>query len=194
MAIRETIQIGDRRLKAKNRALKDVFGKKARQIIRDLTDTMRKNGLVGMAAPQIAENYRIFVTEPRKTKTRIGNNIDRLRVYINPKIIFLSKKQVVVTEGCGSVMRGQLFGPVKRSAEIVVEATDEKGGKFRLRCNGLLARVVLHEYDHLNGIEFTEKIFDYSKLVDREHYLKSSKARKTKEVLAITKREITYLA
>lgn len=53
---------------------------------------------------------------------------------------------------------------------IVVEAFDEAGNKFRLKCDGLLARVIQHEYDHLNGVEFTEKVSDYSKLVGSDYY------------------------
>lgn len=193
MAVRKTLQIGDERLKAVNKTVRDVFSKKTKQVIHDLKDTMQKNGLVGMAAPQIAENYKIFVTEPRKTKTRIGKNTDIFRVYINPKIVVTSKKKSVITEGCGSVFRGELFAPVKRPTEITLEALDEKGKKFRFTCNGLLARVILHEYDHLNGVEFTQKILDYSKITDREHYLKLVKSGKLKEPLEISKKEVKYI-
>ena len=180
MSIRKTIQIGDPKLHAKNEIVKDFRSKKVKRVIKDLVDTMLENGLVGMAAPQIAENYKIFVTEPRETKTRKAENTDTLRVFINPKIIEFSKKETIIYEGCGSVISGQLFGPVKRSEEIVVEAYSEDGKKFRLTCNGLLARVILHENDHLNGVEFTEKIYDYRELLDKEHYLKMMKTRKEK--------------
>ena len=180
MSIRKTIQIGDPRLHAKNETVKDFYAKKTRKIVKDLVDTMRENGLVGMAAPQIAENYKIFVTEPRKTKTRKTHNADGLKVFINPEIVKLSKKETIIYEGCGSVIFGQIFGPVKRPEEIVVEAYNEDGKKFRLTCNGLLAIIILHENDHLLGVEFTEKISDYRELLDKEHYLKMMKTRKEK--------------
>ena len=191
MSVRKVIQIGDPRLHAKNDTVKDFSIKKVKKIIKDLTDTMRENGLVGIAAPQIAENYKIFVTEPRETKTRSAKNADTLKVFINPKIINLSKKETVIYEGCGSVVLGNLFGPVRRSEEIIVEAYNEVGKKFRLTCNGLLARVILHENDHLLGIEFTEKIYDYRELLDKEHYLKMMKARKEK--VETTKKIIEWL-
>lgn len=67
------------------------------------------------------------------------------------------------------------FCPVKRPKEITIEAYDQNGRKFRLRCNGILARVIQHEYDHLWGIEFVEKIFDYGRLVSLPFYVANIK-------------------
>jgi peptide deformylase len=184
MAVRETLQIGDPRLKAKNALVRDVEATKVLPVIEDLVETMRHNELIGMAAPQIGENYQIFVTEPRKTKTRTGVT-DTLRVYINPKLVESSKETVVMYEGCGSVLHGQLFGPVRRPKEIVIEAMDEKGKRFRLRCDGILARVIQHEDDHLRGVEFTEIIEDYSKLMHVDFY--REKIRNSPEQLAAAK-------
>ena len=96
-------------LKAKNALVKKFGDPKVKQVIADLTVTMRENQLIGMAAPQIGENYQMFVTEPRKTAFRSGAT-DMLRVYINPKIIHFSSETTVIYEGCGSVLNGQLFG------------------------------------------------------------------------------------
>lgn len=170
MSIKPVLQIGDPCLKAKNKRVADMNSRAVKQIIGDLKDTMRERELIGMAAPQIGYNWQIFVTEPRKTKSRNLEKGDKLRIYINPKLVFLSRKQSIIYEGCGSVLNGSLFGPVKRPALIVVEAFDENGKKFRLRCDGILARVIQHEQDHLYGIEFTEKIADYRKLMAVEFY------------------------
>jgi len=191
MSVRTTIQIGDPRLKAKNIAVKDFSHPEIKRIIKDLKDTMRKKNLVGMAAPQIAKNYKIFVTEIRKTKARSEAQLDDFCVFINPKITHFSEKENVIYEGCGSVLSGQLFGPVKRPSEIVVEAFNINGEKFRLLCNGLLARVIQHEYDHLFGVEFTEKILDYKKLMSLEHYINFMKEKKNQnsKLFEITKKE-----
>jgi len=181
MAVRKTIQIGDPRLKAKNLVVKDFNDPRVKKVIQDLKDTMIKNDLVGMAAPQVGYNYKIFITQPKKTKYRKLPKGDKLRIYINPKIIKLSKEQSIGYEGCGSVLNGNLFGPVKRSREIIIEAFNEKEERFQLRCDGILARVIQHENDHMVGIEFTEKIFDYKKLVAREFYIKN--IRNSKEQL-----------
>lgn len=174
MAVRDVAQIGDPRLKAKNKEIKTV-SVKVKKVISDLIDTMIKNDLVGMAAPQIGENYKVFVTEPRKTKTRTADQTDELRVYINPKIVKFSDEKNVIYEGCGSVVHGELFGPVKRPRQITIEALDKNLHKFQLTCDGLLARVIQHEYDHLFGIEFTEKILDYKKLMSKDFYIKEVK-------------------
>ncbi len=173
MAVRKTIQIGDPKLKAKNTEIRDFYNPKIKKVVKDLQDTMIKHDLVGLAAPQIGYNLRIFITLPRKTKARKLPKGDELRVYINPKIVKFSKKQNIIYEGCGSVLNGNLFGPVKRAEEILIEAYDEKSGKFQLRCDGILARVIQHEYDHMFGIEFTEKIYDYKNLMAKEFYIKN---------------------
>lgn len=175
MAARKILQIGDPRLKAPNKKVDDFKNPKVKKAIKDLVDSMRANELVGMAAPQIGENWKIYVTEPRKTKFRTQDQTDKLRVFINPIITKSSKEESIIYEGCGSVVNGNLFGPVKRPKEITVEAYDKNGKRFRLTCDGLLARVIQHEHDHLNGIEFTEKIMDYKLLVNAEFYLKRIK-------------------
>ena len=169
MAVRDALQIGDKRLKAKNQKIINMDDK-VRQVIKDLIDTMHENQLVGMAAPQIGENITLFITEPRETKTRPADQSDKLRIYINPKITQYSSKKNIIFEGCGSVLHGQIFGPVERSQKIKIDYHDELGAKHWLQCDGILARVIQHEYDHLTGIEFTEKISDYRRLKNLEHY------------------------
>lgn len=173
--IRRTIQIGHPALTSTNTPISDFFSKKVKQVIEDLTDTMRKNGLIGMAAPQIRENYQIFVTEPRETITRPKEQTNILRIYMNPKIVAVSDKQIFLYEGCGSVLNGKLFGPVKRPETVTVEAFDESGKKFGLTTDGILARVILHEYDHLQGVDFLEKVSDYKQMMTLKYYLKNIK-------------------
>ncbi len=175
MAVRDTIQIGHPALKAKNKKVSNFADPKIKQVIKDLRDTMRKNELIGIAGPQIAENYQIFVTEPRETKTRPKDQTDIFRVYINPTITVFSDDQVIIFEGCGSVLHGQLFGPVKRPKIVTIEAFNEKGKLFRLTSDGILARVIQHEYDHLHGIEFLEKISDYKQMMTVDYYIQTIK-------------------
>jgi len=190
MAVRRVIQIGDPRLKNENIVIRNFADKKLHSLIQELKDTMSKAGLVGMAAPQIGENYKVFVTHPRNTKTRNIGKEDIFRVYINPKITVFSKDQVVIYEGCGSVVRGELFGPVERPREITVEALDENGVRFEITTDGLLSRVIQHEYDHMLGIEFTEKISDYRKLMSRTFYAKYIRdTEDTKKLLEIKRLE-----
>lgn len=195
MVIRDTLQLGDPRLKNKNAFVKDFSSSSIKQIISDLVDTMRSQELVGMAAPQIGENIRIFVTEPRETKTRSADQSDELRVFINPVITLFSEEKSLIYEGCGSVVHGELFGPVIRPKEIVIEAYDAEGEKFRFICDGILARVIQHEYDHLSGIEFTEKISDYKKIVSLEWYIQTIRnSKKQVEESRISKKECITIA
>lgn len=170
MKYKKVILAGDPRLKAKNKPILKIKSVKTQKLIKDLVLSMKKTDLVGIAANQIGENYQVFVTFPRSTKARNIGKKDKVRVYINPKIINVSKKESLVYEGCGSV--GDIFGPVLRPKEVEIEAMDEKGNKFRLKTNGLLARIIFHEMDHLQGIEFIQKVSDYSKILTKEHYKK----------------------
>lgn len=172
MAVKVVIQAGHPKLKKLNKTIINVNLPKFKKLRKDLIDTMNKTDLIGIASPQIAQNYMIFVTHPRNTKARKLSKTDILRTYINPKITFKSKKENIIYEGCGSVVKGDLFGPVSRPEEIEIEALNEKGQKFKLRCNGILARVIQHEYDHLMGIEFLERINDYKKIVVGDYYRK----------------------
>lgn len=178
MAVRETIQIGDSRLKAENKAIDDFQSEEVKTLVEDLKDTMLENELIGIAAPQIGENYKVFVTEPRETEFRPADQADEFRVYLNPVIVKESDEETVIYEGCGSVLNGALFGPVLRPKQITIEAYDLEGKKFQLTCDGILARVIQHEYDHLQGIEFLEKVSDYKMMMAAEHYreqIKNSK-------------------
>lgn len=174
MAIRKVIQAGDLRLKAKNKLISVRHladnSSKTQKLIKDLAQTMYKADLIGIAASQIGENYMVFVTHPRATKVRKLGKTDKLRVYINPKFIYKSRSQNIIFEGCGSVADGAIFGPVSRPKEVQVTAFNEKGQKFSLRANGILARVIQHEMDHLNGMEFIQKVSDYSKIVMHDFY------------------------
>lgn len=190
MAIRTVIQIGHSALKAKNKKIGSFTSAKTKKLLKDLKNTMKKTGLVGIAAPQISENYMVFLTHPRNTKARKLPKTDKLRIYINPKVTYLSKSKNILTEGCGSVIDGGLFGPVKRPKEVEVQAYDENGKRFSLRCDGILAAIIQHEIDHLQGIEFITKVYDYKKIVNHEFYVKKIRnTQKEKKASKITKIE-----
>ena len=186
MAVRMVIQAGNRLLKKKNKQIINFKSPKIRRLQKDLMDTIYKANLIGIAAPQIGENYMIFITHPRNTKARKLGRTDKLRIFINPKIKFKFQEESVIYEGCGSIVKGDFFGPVLRPKEIEIEAIDENGQKFILRCDGILARVIQHEYDHLMGIEFLEKITNYRKVVVGKYYkekIRNSKPQKQNSLI-----------
>lgn len=175
MAIRDTIQIGDPRLKQTNQRVTDVHDSHVVQVITDLIDTMHAGNLIGMAAPQIGENYQIYVTHPRETDARPKDQTDDLRVYINPEITELSSDEVEIWEACGCVARATLFAPVVRPRQVTVQALDQEGHRFAMTADGILGRVIQHEQDHMIGVEFTEKIRDYRRLMSKEAYIEHIK-------------------
>lgn len=176
MIVKHATQAGNLVIRSKAKAVSTSHfkSKEVQAVIKNLVDSMRHHNLVGMAAPQIGKSLRIFVSEVRPTKLRKGQsvkNIDKLRVYINPIIVQQSKKSVLGWEGCGSVAFANLFGQVKRPQSLTVEAYDEKGEKFRLEAKGLLARIIQHELDHLNGVLFVDTS-NPKTFMSRDEYLK----------------------
>jgi peptide deformylase len=170
--IRKTVQVGNPILRKKSKPVERVEAAAVQRLIKDLVDSMRANELVGMAAPQIGINLRVFVTELRKTKIRKNlKEVDPVRVFVNPRILSISKKQTVLYEGCGSLAHAQLFGPVRRPNKVTVEAFDKEGKKFKFVATGLLAKVVQHELDHLNGIVCVDRFTDTRKVMERSEYI-----------------------
>ncbi|MFZ2187776.1 MAG: peptide deformylase [Candidatus Moraniibacteriota bacterium] len=172
MIIKSVTQVGNPIIRKKSKKVTSVTSPETKKIIKDLTDSMRHANLVGMAAPQIGQSVRIFVTEIRNTTFRKTNGTDELRVFINPRIIDVSKKQVSGYEGCGSVVSANIFGKVPRPYQITVEALDKENKKFVFTAKGLLARVIQHELDHLEGIVFLDKVVNKKSLMSREEYIK----------------------
>lgn len=172
MSNKKIHQIGSNVIRNRAKKVQKSGDPEIQKTIRNLIDSMRHNNLVGIAAPQIGKKLRIFVTEVRKTKLRKSAKKDKLRIFINPRILKKSKHQVTDFEGCGSVVKAGLFGQVKRPKSVEVSALDSKGCYFKLKANGLLARVIQHEMDHLNGIVFIDRVANTRTLIDRKTYTK----------------------
>ncbi|MEK7585436.1 MAG: peptide deformylase [Patescibacteria group bacterium] len=114
---------------------------------------------VALAAPQVGLALRIFVVSPKANpegKTGLPT------VFINPRIMKQSRRQVELVEGCLSVRH--IYGHIKRREKVTVEATDETGRLFTRHTSGLMAQIVQHEIDHLDGILFTDKAYDLTEV------------------------------
>jgi len=173
MIIKQLVQVEDPRLHIKTRKVTDTAASPVKRIIADLVASLRYHNLIGIAAPQIGSDLRIFITEVRKTKYRKLKEIDKLRIFINPEIVWKSKNQVEIFEGCGSVNNPEhIWASIVRPASVKVQAHDENGREFVYKAKGLLGRVIQHELDHLDGHEFTEKITKKSKVLTEAEYLK----------------------
>jgi peptide deformylase len=139
------ITLGDPLL-AKTSALVPDFDDGIRRLAAQMFETMGTRG-VGLAAVQVGAMVRLFITRaPRDTP----------RVFINPDILETSLEEEQLEEGCLSVPG--LYTEVVRPASVRVQAWNEKGRPFTLTAEGILARVIQHELDHLNGVLFIDRL------------------------------------
>ena len=118
--------------------------KQIKTLIDNMTETMREADGVGLAAPQIGFSLRVIVVD-------IGEGLIEL---INPEIVE-SEGCEVATEGCLSVPG--MYGDVERFTQVVVKGLDRHGELVSISGNGLLARALQHEIDHLEGVLFIER-------------------------------------
>lgn len=157
MAIRNVRELGEDCLRKVCKPVKDV-NLRTKLLIEDMFDTMYETNGVGLAAPQVGILKRIFVVDCGDEE---GNYVPY--VFINPEIIETEGEQTGY-EGCLSVPGKS--GVVTRAEKVKVRAFNEKMEEFELEAEGLLARCIQHENDHLNGIVYVDKV--EGKLYDNE--------------------------
>ena len=120
------------------------------KLLDDMADTMYFEGRgIGIAAPQVGVLRRIFIVD-------VGDEHGLIE-FINPEITYRSGAQVYC-EGCLSLPGKS--ADVERPEVIKIKALDRNGNEFELEADGLLAICICHEYDHLDGILFTDKAID----------------------------------
>lgn len=143
--------------------LSEIKSPKIKGIIKKMSETIKKReDAVALAAPQIGKSLQIFIV---KYKVESKPDFD-YKIFINPKIIKISRKKKIVSEGCLSVEG--IEGEIKRAEKVVVEAYDEHCKKFIRGTRGLLAQIIQHEIDHLNGILFTDTAKNLHSISDTE--------------------------
>jgi peptide deformylase len=122
-----------------------------KQMIGQMFDLMYESKGIGLAANQVALPYRLFVINP----TGDPQLKDEEFVFINPEITRRNGSEES-EEGCLSLP--EIYGPVPRATRIVVDAFNLSGEQFEMDLTGLDARVVQHEYDHLDGVLFPDRV------------------------------------
>ena len=132
-------------LRQKAKPIKDISSAEIQRLIPELTELMIKSDGLGIAAPQVAKSIRLIIVRYR----------DDNLTLINPKIVNKSILKEIDEEGCLSVPN--VYGQVKRCKKITVKYQDPQGKMRSLTGQGLLARVIQHEADHLDGILFIDK-------------------------------------
>lgn len=143
MPARDVVTYPDPVLRQQAKAVSKIDAN-TKKLIRDMIDTMHEENGVGFAANQIGVLQKVLVYDDGTGP----------KVLINPKIIRASGEQVGI-EGCLSVPG--LQGEVRRANEVEVKGLDENGKPVKIKAEGLTARIIQHELDHLNGVLFIDR-------------------------------------
>lgn len=153
MAVLSIVLIGEPILRQKARRVR-TFGENLRRLVEDMVETMQDAPGVGLAAPQVNVSERLIVVELPEDEEDPQSG--HLHVVVNPEIIKASREEEEDTEGCLSIPG--YVGDVKRSLHIVVKGQDVSGKAIRIKAHDFLARVFLHEIDHLDGVLFIDRV------------------------------------
>ena len=167
MAILKIAKLGHPVLLKKTNEISNLNDIDLKKIIYDMSETMIDANGIGLAAPQVHLSHRLFIY--RNPDIEKEEKI-KVSVLINPKIENISNETEDDWEGCLSIPG--MSGLVRRSKKIKYSAIDLKGEKVSGEVEGLHARVIQHEFDHLNGILYISRLadkraFGYSKEIEK---------------------------
>ena len=129
----------------------EVFDRNLKNLINQMKKILTKYKGLGLAANQIGVNLSLFIAKPK----------DKFYVFINPELIE-GKNETIKEEGCLSI--DNVWGLVKRFEEVKIKFQNAEGKTKTLKAKGLLAHIIQHEIDHLNGILFIDKAIEIYKI------------------------------
>ena len=132
------------------------------QLVEKMTDVMLKNKGVGLAAPQIGVPLRLFIIS-------LGGTREAVKVYVNPTVTPTGELDLV-DEGCLSVPG--IFTKIRRYKKCKVTATNLDGNEFTEQAEGLFARALQHESDHINGVTIVSRMGQTAKIAHRKQLKK----------------------
>ena len=142
----QILTLGDENLRQKANPVGKI-GPEYKKIAEELIKALHDQDGVGLAGPQIGLSERVFAVHVQG---------DIPRIFINPSIIETSQDTVKYEEGCLSIPG--IYTDVIRPRTVKLQAWNENGRPFIVEASGILARVILHEYDHLEGILFIDRL------------------------------------
>jgi peptide deformylase len=166
--IRKIIQLGNPSLRQPAPAIENVKDERIQNLIDDLIATAIKSNGVGIASPQIAESYRLFIIASRPNPRYPNAPTMEPTAMINPQIIAHSTEVVKGWEGCLSIPG--IRGLVPRYQAIEVEYTSRDGKLHRQELTDFVARIFQHEYDHLDGIVFIDRVENTQDIITEQEY------------------------
>ncbi len=163
MAIKEIKIYGNPILRKKAQPIENI-DQKVWDLAQDMKEIMHLAGGVGLAGNQVGVLWRIITfTNPEEKKDQ---------VLINPRIVYSSEEKEKDEEGCLSFP--DIYDQVERAKEVVVEGRDLEGKEITIEGKGLLARILQHEIDHLDGILFVDRLSPARRLLLRNKLKKIS--------------------
>jgi peptide deformylase len=182
MAVRKIVRMGHPVLRRPADPLDEteIFSEEIKRLIADMIDTLHDYGGIGLAAPQVGEPVRLAIIEIPEDGSRYGDVPGMtLSVFINPMITVLADETHGFWEGCLSVPG--LRGFVERPQHIRVDYVDLDGNRNSLELEGFLATVFQHEFDHLNGKLYSDRLSDTRLLAFEEEFMRYLAPRETLE-------------
>ena len=170
MALREIRILGARVLREPAVPVEGVTDE-TRQLIRDMFDTMYDAGGIGLAAPQVGVSRRVLIVDvPDEEETR------HVHALVNPVIAESGRTTGKATEGCLSIPG--LEETVTRAVRVTVEGLGPDGEPVRIEAEGLMARALQHEVDHLDGILFIDRLSPLKRSMLLRKWRKSGRSRR----------------
>ena len=162
------IQLGNPILRQKAEFVKQVKSDNIQKLIDDLLTTVSDANGVGIAAPQVAVGYRVFIVASRPNLRYPNAPLMEPTAMINPKIVAHSDETVKDWEGCLSIPG--IRGLVPRYQKIEVEYIDRKGNLVNQQLTDFVARIFQHEYDHFEGLVFLDRVESNFDIVTEQEY------------------------
>lgn len=146
---------GDPVLRKKAELISEV-NEEIKTLAHEMIDLMLASRGCGLAGNQVGVLLRLFVSNVEREEVDGTVVYGEPKVYINPTLTNPSKVMVEMAEGCLSIPK--LYVPVERPLSVTIEATDINGNRFTKECHGFLARNMMHENDHLNGVLHIDRV------------------------------------
>ncbi len=168
MAERQIVKYGDPVLREVSEAIESV-NSEIKDLVSDLIDTLKEASGLGLAAVQIGVLLRLFIIDMTAIDPTAA-----LKVYINPDILEMSEEQIELEEGCLSFPG--IYQNITRPVRVKVRATDIDGNVFEEELDGMPARTVQHEYDHIEGKLFIDHLTPLAKTMLKGQLKKLARA------------------
>ncbi len=168
MAILKVAVLGNPVLRVPAEPLKNIQAPDIQRLIDDMIETMREYRGIGLAAPQVHRSLQVAVIESEGGPETSRESSRPLTVLINPRIVPVTDQMEEDWEGCLSIP--DLRGKVPRFKEIEVQAHDRRGRPLSLKASDFFARVIQHEYDHLTGTVFLDRMKSFETLAYPAEY------------------------